>query len=85
MHTIFFIAAGTVIGLATVAAPAQAATVALSAEGRVWQVGPGGGAPRVWADGPELAPIGSNLLTARVAVTRRKSSFPASGVPAAAV
>jgi len=29
-----------------------------STQGRVWQVGPGGGTPTVWASGPDLAPIG---------------------------
>jgi len=28
-----------------------------SAQGRVWRVGPGGGTPKIWAGGPELAPI----------------------------
>jgi len=28
-----------------------------SVQGRVWRVGPGGGTPRIWAGGPELAPI----------------------------
>ncbi len=28
-----------------------------STQGRVWRVGPGGGTPKIWAGGPELAPI----------------------------
>lgn len=28
-----------------------------STQGRVWQVGPHGGTPKVWASGPDLAPI----------------------------